>query len=51
MRVTSRCEVSRFKISAAVINKERSCLTGFIAKNGLIHVISDNFDAHIPKIG
>ena len=47
-RVTSTYhEVRRFKISSAVSNTESSRLTGFDAKNGLIQVISDNFDAHI----
>ena len=47
-RVTSTChEVRRFKISLAVSNKESSRLTGFDAKNELIQIISDNFDAHI----
>ena len=47
-RVTSTYhEVHRFKISSAVSNTESSRLTGFHAKNGLIQVISDNFDAHI----
>ena len=47
-RVTSTYhEILRFKISSAESNTESSCLTGFDAKNGLIQVISDNFDAHI----
>ena len=32
---------------SAVSNTESSRLTGYYAKNGLIKVISDNFDAHI----
>ena len=41
-------EVRRFKILSIVSNTESSHLTGFYAKNGLIHVTSDNFDAHTP---
>ena len=47
-RVTSTChEVRRFEISLAVSNTESFRLTGFDAKNELIQIISDNFDAHI----
>ena len=40
-------EGRRFKISSVVSNTENSRLTGFDARNGLIQVISDNFDARI----
>ena len=47
-RVTSTYhEVRRFKMSSPVSNTESSGLAGFDAKNGLIQVISENFDAHI----
>ena len=47
-RVTSPYhEVRRFKISSAASNTEISRLTDFDVKNGLIQVISDNFEAHI----
>ena len=40
-------EVHRFKISSAASNTEISRLTDFTVKNGLIQVISDNFEAHM----
>ena len=47
-RVTSTYhEVRRFKMSSPVSNTESSGLADFDAKNGLIQVISENFDAHI----
>ena len=50
-RVTSTYhEDRRFKISSAVSNTESSCQTGFDAKNELIQVISDNFDAQVLKL-
>ena len=39
--------VRRYKILSVVSNTESSCPADFDAKNGLIQVISDSFDAHI----
>ena len=40
-------EVQRFKISAAVASENETTETQFNSTDGLIQVISDNFDAHI----
>lgn len=51
-RVTSTYhEFCRFKILSAASNIESSCLIHFDANNELIQFYSDNFDAHIPKMG
>lgn len=51
-RVTSTYhEFCRFIILSPTSNIESSSLTDFDANHELIHFYSDNFDAHIPKMG